>query len=339
MRAIITALFVALVLVAHAPATFAEPTVTGPTPNTFTLNPGDSASFDVLIQAGEFQLTCTFQQEGTTPLTLTLPPTANVDADQSMTVSGSVAVPAGLAAGNYTAQFAAQCEDKEGEVFDFTGLTLSVQVTAPPPGPSIVTFDFVPRTLNLMSRGQVVTGFLEPQPPLTLADLDISSLVLGGSVSPEEPINPGDHDDDGIPDLMMKFPRSAVISTIGSPGASTEVTVAGHIDGQHFEAMDYVRTLWVGDQIGVPGSALTFTTYAVALEKDYPELEYDAADLPPGATFDAQTTEFSWTPSPADLGTRSQVLFSIQGPGFEITESVAINVGTVPVELSVFRAD
>ncbi len=75
-------------------------------------------------------------------------------------------------------------------------------------------------------------------------DIDISTLLLNGQV-PAEP-NPkgiGDYDNDGIPDLMVKFDRSAV-QQILQVGDDVEITVAGELnDGTPFEGSDTIRVI------------------------------------------------------------------------------------------------
>ena len=56
-----------------------------------------------------------------------------------------------------------------------------------------------------------------------------------------------------------------------------------------------------------PGSTLTFTILATDADGD--PLTYSAANLPAGATFDAATRTFSWTPTVAQAGTTSTVVF------------------------------
>jgi hypothetical protein len=103
-------------------------------------------------------------------------------------------------------------------------------------------FEFAPNTLNLASRGRWVTGYLEPTAPLAAGDVDASSIRLNGTVpvDPAAPTALGDHDGDGVPDLMVKFDRAAVELTV-SDGDSVSVTVTGTLDGQPFSGTDFIR--------------------------------------------------------------------------------------------------
>jgi predicted NUDIX family NTP pyrophosphohydrolase len=110
------------------------------------------------------------------------------------------------------------------------------------PAPVAMAFDFTPNTLNLTSRGLWVTGFLEPASPFAASDIDIASIRLNGTVpvDPAAPTALGDHDANGVPDLMVKFNRVAVELSV-SEGNSVPVTVTGTVDGRSFIGTDYIR--------------------------------------------------------------------------------------------------
>jgi len=105
----------------------------------------------------------------------------------------------------------------------------------------LVTFDFTPNKLDLASQGLWVTGFLEPGLPFAASDIDVSSIRLNGTVpvDPAAPTALGDHDGNGVPDLMVKFNRAAVELTV-SEGDNVPVTVAGTVDGRSFSGTDYI---------------------------------------------------------------------------------------------------
>jgi hypothetical protein len=64
-----------------------------------------------------------------------------------------------------------------------------------------VTVAVHPGVINLNSKGKWVTVVIEPQPPATVGDIDVSSIRLNGSVAPDPaaPVAVGDDDGDGIP--------------------------------------------------------------------------------------------------------------------------------------------
>src|SRR5207244_4187023 len=67
----------------------------------------------------------------------------------------------------------------------------------------------------------------------------------------------------------------------------------------------------IGNKSGSEGSLLTFTV--TASDADLDALTYSASGLPAGATFDAATRTFSWTPSFTQAGTYPAVTFTVAG--------------------------
>jgi hypothetical protein len=103
-----------------------------------------------------------------------------------------------------------------------------------------------PRTLNLKSKGNWVTVYTELPTGYSVADINVSTVMLNGTVPAA--LNPtaiGDYDRDGIPDLMLKFNRSAVVQYMVSQGvefANATLTLSGHLkDGTSFQGSDVVR--------------------------------------------------------------------------------------------------
>lgn len=113
--------------------------------------------------------------------------------------------------------------------------------------PVTVLLDFNPGVLNLNSRGRWVTAYLEVVPPHTASDIDVSSLLLEGSVpvDPDGPVTIGDADGDGVPDLMVKFSRAAVTALL-SPGDGVVIDVTGSLAVEHsFTASDVIKVIQV----------------------------------------------------------------------------------------------
>jgi len=98
-------------------------------------------------------------------------------------------------------------------------------------------FTFDPQTINLNSHGKWVTVYLEPA-----AGINVSSLRLNGTVAvdPDAPTSVGDVDSDGIPDLMVKFPRADVVATL-SAGNAINVSVAGDVGSDCFQSSDVIK--------------------------------------------------------------------------------------------------
>jgi len=108
------------------------------------------------------------------------------------------------------------------------------------------TVDFDPDTLNLKSKGRWVTVYIEL--PVghgyDVSMIDLASLMLNDQVQAEaKPIEIGDCDSDGIPDLMVKFNRAAV-QVILQVGDKVEITISGKlIDGRQFEGKDTIKVI------------------------------------------------------------------------------------------------
>jgi hypothetical protein len=107
-----------------------------------------------------------------------------------------------------------------------------------------VTIDFDPDTLNLKSNGEWITAYIELLEGYDVADIDVSTILLEDEIPAEaHPTEIGDHDNDGIDDLMVKFGRSAV-QEILDEGEEVEITVTGELtDGTQFEGSDTIRVI------------------------------------------------------------------------------------------------
>ncbi|MBI5075871.1 MAG: hypothetical protein HZB62_11995 [Nitrospirae bacterium] len=105
------------------------------------------------------------------------------------------------------------------------------------------TIDFDPNTLNQKSQGNWVTVYIELPAGYNVDDIDMSSLRLGGSIPAVTwPYALGDYDHDGIPDLMVKFDRNAVITLLPN-GTHVPVHVTGRVGATTFEGVDYIRVI------------------------------------------------------------------------------------------------
>jgi len=72
--------------------------------------------------------------------------------------------------------------------------------------PLSVTVDVNPNTLNLRNKGKWVTAYIELPESYNINDINVSTIMLNGTVPPElRPRAIGDYDYDGVPDLMVKF--------------------------------------------------------------------------------------------------------------------------------------
>jgi len=87
-----------------------------------------------------------------------------------------------------------------GPAWKETGSTPAGYITAE------VSID--PDTINLMSRGKWITGYIELPPGMDPEEIEVGTVLLNGVIpAAQSPTGIGDIDNDGIPDLMVKFPR------------------------------------------------------------------------------------------------------------------------------------
>lgn len=122
--------------------------------------------------------------------------------------------------------------------------------------PITATVDIDPDTLNLASNSKWVTGYIEFPEGYDLEDIDINTISIDNTITvdPSAPAEIGDHDIDGIPDLMVKFDRASMLASLGTSdfasetGKSYQATckIAGKARGFSFEGFDTVRVLSKG---------------------------------------------------------------------------------------------
>jgi len=159
-------------------------------------------------------------------------------------------------------------------------------IDIPPPGPPFhvlisATVDIDPDTLNLKSKGEWITCYIELPEGYDVNDIDVGTVVLNGAVPAEpKPTEVGDNDHDGVPDLMVKFDRSSV-QDILEPGDEVEITVTGELtDRTLFEGSDTIRVIEDGTAEATAVQEITQAKFG--LSQNYPNpfnpettIEYD----------------------------------------------------------------
>jgi hypothetical protein len=114
------------------------------------------------------------------------------------------------------------------------------------------TVDIDPDTLNLKSKGKFITAYIELE-GADVRDIDASSIKLNDIISPVLDEKYGfvtsedsyivDHDEDGVPERMVKFWRSE-IQDILDVGPLVTITLSGTlVDGSLFEGTDEIRVI------------------------------------------------------------------------------------------------
>jgi hypothetical protein len=114
------------------------------------------------------------------------------------------------------------------------------------------TIDFDPDTLNLESKGEWVTVYIELPEGYDVDDIDVSTVYLyicGNAIFAElHPTEIGDYDYDGITDLMVKFDRSFVIELIPQGVDEVVLTVSGEFtDPVIFTGEDTINVMKAED--------------------------------------------------------------------------------------------
>jgi PKD repeat protein len=116
--------------------------------------------------------------------------------------------------------------------------------------------DIAPDSLNLGSKGNWITCYIELPAGYHVNEINAASIRLNGTI-PVDPLAPrtiGDYDNDGIPDLMVKFSRDNVISYVlthidmtqlAKKGSmTTTLTITGNLnDGTPFQGSDTITII------------------------------------------------------------------------------------------------
>ena len=171
--------------------------------------------------------------------------------------------------------------------------------------------DVDPNTLNLTANGKWMTAYVELPAGYDPAEMLVETVTLNGVVPAEaQPFeNDGDFNDNGIPDLMFKFDRTACAEALDA-GESVEVLIIGEVeDTTWFVARDYIRVF--NPKMHTPnGGELLVAGAPYPIAWDNPaDWEVDHADIfwtnDDGETWhdvaiNVQGTSFTWD-LPADM--------------------------------------
>lgn len=146
---------------------------------------------------------------------------------------------------NYVLEFDWWYDDSGGS--DFSILESLSSITA--------TVDSSPQTLNLRSKGRWIAAFIELPEDYNVADINVSSIMLNNTIPAElRPLAIEDYDEDGVPDLMVKFNRAQVTEHIIANVNMTELveerfmtitlTITGYLyDDTLFQGSDTIRIM------------------------------------------------------------------------------------------------
>lgn len=128
----------------------------------------------------------------------------------------------------------------------YTEISYEQQATA--------TIDFDPDTLNLTSGGKWGTCYIELPEDYNVEEIapETVRLWIGSNsiLAEDKPFTVGDYDVDGIPDLMVKFSREAIIGFLQDAGITTgdvTLTINGQVGSSMFEGTDTIRIVGATD--------------------------------------------------------------------------------------------
>jgi hypothetical protein len=112
--------------------------------------------------------------------------------------------------------------------------------------PIVSVVELQPDTLNTKSQGNYVTGYIELVEGYDAAGIDISTVALivdGHTILYVEPGHSeiSDYNDNGVPDLTVKFDRQTVVEAIST--GTVEMAIIGSVDGMSFQASDTIRVI------------------------------------------------------------------------------------------------
>jgi len=105
------------------------------------------------------------------------------------------------------------------------------------------TIDVEPDTLNAKSSGRWITCYVELPEGYDVSDIDIFTIMLEHTIPLDSgaPTEIGDYDEDGIPDLMVKFDKASIIELLDT--GEVTLTITGEVDGTPFEGSDTIRVI------------------------------------------------------------------------------------------------
>ncbi|MEW6670775.1 MAG: RHS repeat-associated core domain-containing protein [Thermodesulfobacteriota bacterium] len=104
--------------------------------------------------------------------------------------------------------------------------------------------DMDPDTLNIDSNGKWVTAYIELPEGFDAAEIDPASIMLNRAVYADR-VEAGDHNDNGIPELMVKFDRGQAASILES-GEGVEMLVEGEAENFKISGTDTIRVIGKG---------------------------------------------------------------------------------------------
>jgi hypothetical protein len=140
--------------------------------------------------------------------------------------------------------------------FIYVEFALSTHIVTIQFAPITATVDIDPDVLNLKSDGEVITGYIEFTEEYDVNDITVSTVMLNGTFPAAlKPSEVGDHDGNGVPDLMVKFNRTEVSRYIRDVQniqyGFVTLAIRGELNnGMAFEGSDTITVIMPGNVVG-----------------------------------------------------------------------------------------
>ena len=136
--------------------------------------------------------------------------------------------------------------------------------------------DFEPDTFNLESNG-IATAYIELPAGYNVNDISASSLRLNKIIFPlPKPMEVGDYDKDGIPDLMIKFEREKIKSVV-TAGEKIPITIIGKVfyngNYYHFKGQDMIKIINNNKSGTMPNSTVSRWAWTQKIFNKFNNLE------------------------------------------------------------------
>jgi hypothetical protein len=189
------------------------------------------------VTTGSAAINLTMANGTTTQLTATyVPANSRFEAEYTLTTEDPL--------GTWSALLEAQgLKDDEDNMGPNSDKSTDFTVTeVAPPQETTAEVKIIPRTLNSKSKGRWVTVHIELSEGYSAADVNISTVLLDGTIEPETSQVCGEGK------LMVKFSRADVIThiqdTYGSTGSKfseVTLTITGEVTGTTFQVSDTIR--------------------------------------------------------------------------------------------------
>lgn len=171
----------------------------------------------------------------------------------------------------------------------------------------------------------------------TFADLDgdtltyTATLVGGGSLPAWLTFSPTTRTFSGNPSVSDATPLNVLLAADDGHGGTSSTSFQLVLN----QVNDAPILNPIGNKRLVSGATFTFQIFASDSDPDGDTLSYSASELPAGATFNAASRTFQWTPAQNQAPADYQVAFTVSDGITSVSETITISVTP---QVTVYRA-